>query len=505
MASINKVGSLQEVARTLSAVRAGGKKVILCHGVFDLLHMGHIRYLQRARELGDALVVTVTPDRFVNKGPHRPAFGEEVRAAALAALECVDHVAVNTWPTAVETLRLLKPNIYAKGAEYRDKRTPEIVVEEETVREVGAEIVYIDDFTSSSSQLLNSFLSLYSDETRQYLQQLGEKYKVDQILHYVEAARDLKVLVVGEAIIDEYYYCQTLGKSSKAPILAMQYMSHDRFGGGTLAIANHLAAFCQEVGLVSMLGKQDSDEDWIRKQLKDNVDAVFVRKTDAPTIVKRRYRESYFAQPVFEIYIMNDTPLSDADDARLCARLRERVKHYDLVVVADYGHGMLRPQAVDLLCNDAKVLTINAQANAGNVGYHTISKYRRADYAVMSEQELRLDCRSRTGDLKAMLKDVSGRLSTGRIVCTRGQRGCLGYQPEAGFTEAPALATKLVDRVGAGDAYLSTSALCAAQQSPMDIQMFLGNVAGAEAVATVGNRETLDALRLRRHVESLLK
>src|SRR5437867_8874905 len=105
----NKIRTVSDLAKTLEAVRAQGKKVIHCHGVFDLLHIGHIKHLEAARKLGDILVVTITPDRFVNKGPHRPAFPERLRAEALASLACVDYVAVNEWPTAVETIRTLKP------------------------------------------------------------------------------------------------------------------------------------------------------------------------------------------------------------------------------------------------------------------------------------------------------------------------------------------------------------------------------------------------------------
>ncbi|MDA1191294.1 MAG: adenylyltransferase/cytidyltransferase family protein, partial [Candidatus Poribacteria bacterium] len=107
---------LNELAEFTARHRADGKTVVHCHGVFDLLHIGHIRYLQQAATLGDILVVTVTPDHFVNKGPHRPVFHEQLRAQAIGALACVQGVAVNEWRTAVETIRLLKPSIYAKGA-----------------------------------------------------------------------------------------------------------------------------------------------------------------------------------------------------------------------------------------------------------------------------------------------------------------------------------------------------------------------------------------------------
>src|SRR5258706_6215095 len=111
----NKIKRIEDLALTLSALQAKGRKIVHCHGVFDLLHIGHIKHLEAARQLGDALVVTLTPDRFVNKGPHRPAFPERLRAEALASLACVDFVAINEWPTAVETIARLRPNFYVKG------------------------------------------------------------------------------------------------------------------------------------------------------------------------------------------------------------------------------------------------------------------------------------------------------------------------------------------------------------------------------------------------------
>src|SRR5438094_7736014 len=114
-ATNTKIRRLDELAKSLAAVRLDSKKVVQCHGVFDLLHIGHIKHLEAARKLGDLLVVTITPDRYVNKGPHRPAFPEGLRAEALASLTCVDFVAINEWPTAVEAIQRLRPDFYVKG------------------------------------------------------------------------------------------------------------------------------------------------------------------------------------------------------------------------------------------------------------------------------------------------------------------------------------------------------------------------------------------------------
>ncbi len=505
MASSDKIRSLADLAGALGALRERGKRIVHCHGCFDLLHIGHIRYLQKASKLGDVLVVTVTPDHFVNKGPHRPAFPQVLRAEALAALDCVSFVAINEWPTAVETLELLQPHVYAKGAEYRTNRTPEIMREEAAAAAVGTDIVFIEEITSSSSELINRHLSPFPREVDAYLVRLSEQYGANGLLACLEHAKDLKVLVVGEAIVDEYYYCGALQRSLRSPVLAMRYLSHERFAGGAVGVANHLADFCGEVGLLATIGTRDSQEQWLRDELRPGVEPLFVTKADAPTIVKRRYLESYFALPLLEVYVMNDEPPTAEDDAALCARLTELIPAYDLVLVADYGHGMLSAQAVTMLCGEARYLALTAQANAGNYGYHTVGKYPRADYVCLAEQEIRLEYRTRVEEVRELAESLGRRLNAGHAVVTQGKRGALGWRPTEGFHEAPSLATRITDRVGAFDAFYALSALCAFQDAPLEVLSFVGNVAAAEVLATMGNRPILERLPLRRHIEALLR
>ncbi len=163
-----KIKPLHELSELLQSLRDEGKKIVHCHGVFDLLHVGHIRYLEHAKKMGDTLVVTVTQDHHVNKGPHRPAFTEHLRAESLAALDCVDYVAVNQWPTAVETIKLLKPDFYVKGPDYKDSKddiTGKIKDEAEAVQSIGGEIRFTEDITFSSSHLINSIIPPFGEET----------------------------------------------------------------------------------------------------------------------------------------------------------------------------------------------------------------------------------------------------------------------------------------------------------------------------------------------------
>lgn len=154
-----KIVAMDELAGLLAAHKSQGKKIVHCHGCFDLMHIGHIKYFQSAKKMGDVLVVTVTPDEFVDKGTGRPAFNENLRAEAIAALECVDYVAVNRWPTAEETLRLLRPDIYVKGQEFEnlEDKTGKIQKEYKVLQEIRAEIRFTHEIVFSSTHLLNAY------------------------------------------------------------------------------------------------------------------------------------------------------------------------------------------------------------------------------------------------------------------------------------------------------------------------------------------------------------
>jgi len=156
-----KILDLKELAGKIFNIKSEGKKIVHCHGCFDMMHPGHIKYFQASKKMGDILVVTVTPDRFVDKGPDRPVFNQDLRVESIAALECVDYVSVNHWPTAEETLRLLLPDYYVKGQEFEklQDKTGKIQKEVEVVREIGAEIRFTHEIVFSSTKLIKEYLS----------------------------------------------------------------------------------------------------------------------------------------------------------------------------------------------------------------------------------------------------------------------------------------------------------------------------------------------------------
>ena len=154
-----KILEIEELAKKLEDLKYESKKIVHCHGCFDLMHPGHIKYFQAAKRMGDILVVTVTPDIYVDKGLGRPVFNHDLRVESIAALECVDYVSINKWPTAEETLRLLRPDIYVKGQEFErlEDETGKIQKEYDVVKEIGAEIRFTHEIVFSSTKLLNQY------------------------------------------------------------------------------------------------------------------------------------------------------------------------------------------------------------------------------------------------------------------------------------------------------------------------------------------------------------
>ena len=199
-----KILPLDDLPARLDTLR-DTRTLVHCHGVFDLQHIGHVRYLQAARRLGGdnaCLIVTLTPDHLVNKGPDRPAFTAELRAAQLAALACVDFVAVNRWPTAVPTIQALRPHIFAKGSEFRDESvdaTGAITAEREAVEAVGGRLALTDEIVFSSSALLNSHVKPEAEAVRAYLAGYVQRHGTTAHRTAVRDAAGLDVLAIGDA------------------------------------------------------------------------------------------------------------------------------------------------------------------------------------------------------------------------------------------------------------------------------------------------------------------
>ena len=460
-ASSSKVLPLAMLAEAVAALKAAGKRVVHCRGRFDLLNTGHIHRLEAARKEGDALVVTVVPDAHIQGDGPAAVFDEALRARTVAALPAVNHVAIEQHPAAQEAIRLIQPDVCVDGAD-GDPTPPKPV-------EAGG--------------------TSHSPEAISFLRDFRREWTPERVIDSLASLKRLKALVVGDTVIDEYHFVRPYGMPLKAPIIAAQFLTGEAHAGGVLAVANHLAGLVGEVHLVTNLGAQDSREAFIRQHLRSNVAPRFFLHPDAPTTIKRRYLRKFLVQKLFEVSFFNDQPLPRDLEVEVLRHVSGVIENYDLVVVADFGQGFVTRNMIEVLCRQSRFLAVNAQMNSINLGYHVITRYPRADYVCIDEEETRLACRDRTSPVPELLEQLQGELDCRLITVTRGHHGSLTYLPGRGMVTVPVLSREVVDTIGAGDAYLAMTAPCACAGLPPELIGFIGNAAGAIAVRILGNQQ----------------
>lgn len=504
-----KIKSLQEVGEITRKAREGGATVVMAHGVFDLLHMGHVRHLEECRSFGDMLVVSLTPDRYVNKGPGRPVFGELMRAEMLAALANVDFVTINEDATAEPAIDAIRPSVYAKGPDYADAAsdvTGKIVDERKAVERHGGRIAFTDDVTFSSSALINRYFSPFEPHIRDFVDIMREDNEEQPLLELIEKVAGMRVLVVGDSIIDEYRYVTPMGRAPKENLVATLYQSAEVFAGGVFATANHVAGICKQVDVLTVLGAEDPYHDLAQQKAKPNVTLHALERDDAPTTRKCRYVDATSMRKLFETYYMNDVPVAAKIEKQLNERIRKTAGDYDLVIVNDFGHGMINASTVEALGKHARFMAVNTQANSANFGFNLITKYPRADYVCIDALEARLATGDKHGSIEhLMTHSLVPRLPASKIVVTQGRDGCLAYADDEQMVQVPALADKVIDTIGAGDAYLAITSPLVAAGGRIRQAAFLGNIAGALKVGIIGHRQSIDKVSIVKAVIAMLK
>ena len=488
---MKKILSLDELSKIITQERLNNKTFAVCHGCFDLVHPGHIKHLQEAARQADYLIVTVTPDRYVKKGPNRPFFPEELRLEQLAALEMVNFTALNKWPTSIETLHLLKPDVYVKGPDYEDRSkdiTGNIQREIDVVESYNGRIHITQDIIFSSTKLINKGFRTLPDKARNYVDTLKKSYSTEDIEALIDRLSNLKVLVFGDTIIDEYAFCKPMGRVEKAPIISMKYQYEERFAGGILAVANHAAQFAGEVKLVTTTGGNDNLEKFAKENLDPRVKAQFFKRDDLHTIVKRRFLSVDGKSKVFEVGWIDDELISGKVEDDILAALESTSKSVDMIIVGDFGHGTVSQNVIDFLETSSRVFALNAQTNSTNFGYNYITRYRKPDFISIDENEIRLPFQSKTQDIEILVAKLAETVSCANLMITLGSKGALYYH-DGSIERCPALASSIVDTVGAGDAFFTIASLLWKSGCDPSLIPFIGNVVGALAVGIIGNKE----------------
>lgn len=508
-----KVKTLEELQNIIQVEKANGKKVVHCHGCFDIVHYGHLQHFLAAKRQGDLLVVTVTPDIFVKKGLGRPFFNEGVRVNHLAGLECIDYVALNRWESAVECIKMIKPDVFVKGKEVLQNAKVDSMrsdngiksnldFEKEAVESIGGRIFLTDEVTFSSSKIINAMGDLFTEDVKSFLENVKGKLQSSDIIRELDSLKNARILVLGDTILDEYVYCNEMDKSGKEPIVVFSHIESEIHSGGVLAVANHVAQLSSNVTLLTCMGNNSSD--FIESSLAQNINKMIFRQEKSKTIKKSRYLHKYRNLKLFEINNAESLELESDTEARILDYLKNNIDGFDVVLVSDFGHGFMTQNLIDFINSCNKFVAINAQLNGSNLGYNFITKYKKADFISLNEKEIRLPFQDRKSDIRVLIRKLSDLMNARHINITLGKRGSVYYANDD-FYFAPALNKNPVDTIGSGDAVLAITSLLAYKKLDPLAVSFLANCVGALAVKIVGNRTPIDKIELSKLVSYMLK
>ena len=493
-----------------------GKTIALCHGVFDLVHPGHIIHLQQAKAMADILVVSITAAEYVRKGPGRPYFNDEMRLKVLEALDCVDYVMLSECYTVDDIVESVEPDLYIKGEEYAKESedvTGKITAERELVELHGGKVAYTTGAVFSSTKLINTALAALPEEVVRYMEGFITKYSMADIKKYAERAENLKVLVVGDVIIDKYTYCEVQGLMSKDTGYSSRLDYSEEYLGGSVAVARHLSSFTENVTLMSMVGNEENIRLRLLDEAADKMRLKLTCSTEFPTIIKHRYltrnakREEY--RKIFSVNNIPDPAVYEKEAREEFYKgLAEKIEEFDVVFLCDFGHGLIDDKVKELIQEKARYLVLNCQTNSTNYGMNIITKYSRADAFTLDQKELKLSYPVDMADESTALAKLSVHLGC-RGWLTRGSEGAYGIESQQihecpDIHKCPAFTLTVKDTVGAGDAFYAIAGLYAAAGAPTELGTFMGNIAGALGANIVGNKEAVEKVNVLKYAGTLL-
>jgi len=490
----SKIVPFAQLAARVAALRRQGKKIVHCHGTFDLIHPGHLFHFEEAKAKGDILVVTATAGKFVKKGPGRPFFNDGLRAKSLAALAAVDLVSMVPHAAAKEAIEAVRPHVYCKGTEYQERlgdvtgKLPEDIA---TVRKVGGKMAYVGSVVFSSSRILQSHFDQRSETLQGFCNGIRRHTPAENLRKIVEEFGRLRIVVVGDVIFDRYSTVAIQGLTSKNRIISGRFLGEETQAGGALAVYRHLREFAPKTSLVGVVGREPWVEPLLRASLHRVGDAL-VRERGYTSVLKQRFvepvSEGKELSKVFSVNYLEEGELPARLERAVLQKLRRLVPRADAVLVMDFGHGVMTQAIRNYLQSHAPLLVINCQTNSNNFAFNLINRrYRRADAFALDSAEIHLAAGKKEILFEKELQKLGQFLRARYGWLTRGSVETLGWTPKGGFVRCEPLAKVVVDTVGAGDAFISLATLGVARRLPPDLITLLGQLAGAEAVGIIGN------------------
>ena len=482
-----KIKTIEELGRAIGP-RPRQKTVIMCHGMFDIVHPGHLRHLAYAKDRADILIASLTADEHGTKGALRPYVPQELRAANLAALELVDYVIIDPHPTPIAHIQYLQPDYFAKGYEYFAEGVPPRTQEEiDALESYGGEMVFTPgDVVYSSSALIEAAPPKLGLEKLLALME-SEGLQFEDLRHALRDSAGARVHVVGDTIVDAYSYCGVLGATTKSPTFSVRHERTDTFAGGAAVVAKHVKAAGATVVFSTVLG-DDGLKDFVLKDL----DAAgvtcrpFIDRT-RPTTHKERFVAGGYK--LLQVDRVDNRPVSE----RGLTFLRENLGTVDahVVIFSDFRHGIFNRQTIARLRQALPVDALKVADSQVSNRWGNILDFTEFDLLTPNEREARFALADQDSVVRPLALELFKRAGCRHLILKLGERGVLGYRtpgvwPREFFT-VDSFVDRVTDPIGAGDALLAYASLSLWATRNIVIASILGSIAAAIACERQGN------------------
>lgn len=465
------------------------KKVIMCHGTFDIVHPGHLRQLVWARNHGNTLIVSLTADEFVSKRPEGPYVPHDLRALNVAAYQFVDHVVIDHNETPINNILRIKPDFFVKGFEYSLKGVhPRTKDEIEALHTYGGEMLFSPgDIVFSSSKILASERPNLSLERLSILMN-REGVSFSDIKQTLEGMRNIKAVVVGDLIIDKLSQVEIKGMAQKSMALTSRRLSTTRFVGGAGVVSKHLRSLGVDVNFITVVGDDETAAFALANLLEAGVQVKAICDTSRPTTVKERFYHQG-NQQAFQVNDIDPSPISEGVLSQVCSKLG--AISAEVSVISDFRHGIFNTETIPAICNNLPRRSLRVADTQVATDKGNILDFMDFDLLTVNEREARYTLK----DEHSGIVPIANRLfnesgckflilklgKDGLMVHRRSDRDTRGFFPIDSFVHDP------LDPIGAGDALLAGSSAALAVSGNIIHAAIIGNICAAIECTKMGN------------------
>jgi cytidyltransferase-like protein len=474
------------------------QKIGLCHGAFDILHFGHSDHLVEAKKYCDILVVSITADEFINKGPSQPFFNNLERANFLLSIRYVDFVYISNSQTGEEAINLFKPDCYIKGIDYINKDNDKnLNNEKKACKKNKTKIIFTKTKKYSSTKILNNYFNLNSEKNIKAIKEIKKKYSISEIYKIINKISEKTFVLTGEPILDEYKYIDVLGTATKSPTITSNYIREEFHLGGTLAAVNMMSNFAKKIILLFPTNKKKINYK-ILKKIQPNVEIkIYNLNFDMP--IKTRFVTRVRNNKMFQINnIKQFNPNKNVFDSYLKKINFYQKKHPTLIL--DFGLGLFSRNSINKL--NCKKIYLNVQSNSNNYGFNIFSKYKDFSYLSVNLREFELNFGTKIQkyeEIKNLSKNIHKNFSV-----TLGDNGSVLINKEKKFFFCPNFYPGAIDTIGCGDAYFVITSFLVSMGYDDQLVPFLGNVYAGLHSKNFGNSRFPSREDLLKSVDSIL-